>query len=53
MGLGHGQVRIPPLAMSGYDEKKNPYRGRCLAHLPETSCARWEDLRSPRVWFKD
>eukprot|EP00434_Breviolum_minutum_P033712 symbB.v1.2.029831.t1/scaffold3306.1/size59376/1 len=36
-----GQVRIPPLAMSGYDEKKNPYRGR------------FEDLRSTRVWFKD
>ncbi|CAK8999149.1 Hypothetical protein SCF082_LOCUS5940 [Durusdinium trenchii] len=36
-----GQVRIPPLAISGYDDKKNPYRGRL------------EDLRAPRVWFKD
>ncbi|CAJ1373526.1 unnamed protein product [Effrenium voratum] len=36
-----GQVRIPPLAISGYDEKKNPYRGR------------FEDLRALRVWFKD
>eukprot|EP00435_Cladocopium_sp_Y103_P055855 s990_g18.t1 len=32
-----GQVKIPPLAISGYDEKKNPYRGR------------FEDLRSTRV----
>mmetsp|Transcript_72006 Transcript_72006/g.166760 ORF Transcript_72006/g.166760 Transcript_72006/m.166760 type:complete len:126 (-) Transcript_72006:157-534(-) len=36
-----GQVRIPPLVISGYDEKKNPYRGK------------WEHLRSPRVWFRD
>mmetsp|Transcript_43760 Transcript_43760/g.127364 ORF Transcript_43760/g.127364 Transcript_43760/m.127364 type:complete len:129 (-) Transcript_43760:29-415(-) len=36
-----GQVKIPPIAISGYDEKKNPYRGR------------FEDLRSPRVWLKD
>ncbi|CAE7223741.1 slc38a2, partial [Symbiodinium pilosum] len=36
-----GQVRIPPLAISGYDERRNPYRGR------------FEDLRSTRIWLKD
>ncbi|CAE7768422.1 slc38a2 [Symbiodinium sp. CCMP2456] len=36
-----GQVRIPPLAISGYDERKNPYKGR------------FEDLRSTRIWLKD
>eukprot|EP00930_Biecheleria_cincta_P003820 TRINITY_DN104730_c0_g1_i1.p2 TRINITY_DN104730_c0_g1~~TRINITY_DN104730_c0_g1_i1.p2 ORF type:complete len:115 (-),score=22.64 TRINITY_DN104730_c0_g1_i1:237-548(-) len=36
-----GQVKMPPIAISGYDEKKNPYRGR------------FEQLRSTRVWFKD
>mmetsp|Transcript_46907 Transcript_46907/g.73214 ORF Transcript_46907/g.73214 Transcript_46907/m.73214 type:complete len:138 (-) Transcript_46907:42-455(-) len=36
-----GQVKIPPIAIAGYDEKKNPYRGKL------------ENLRSPRIWFKD
>mmetsp|Transcript_56795 Transcript_56795/g.157215 ORF Transcript_56795/g.157215 Transcript_56795/m.157215 type:complete len:123 (-) Transcript_56795:92-460(-) len=36
-----GQVRMPPIAISGYDDKKNPYRGK------------FEHLRSPRIWFKD
>eukprot|EP00405_Crypthecodinium_cohnii_P016721 CAMPEP_0206449514 /NCGR_PEP_ID=MMETSP0324_2-20121206/18136_1 /ASSEMBLY_ACC=CAM_ASM_000836 /TAXON_ID=2866 /ORGANISM="Crypthecodinium cohnii, Strain Seligo" /LENGTH=122 /DNA_ID=CAMNT_0053918909 /DNA_START=46 /DNA_END=414 /DNA_ORIENTATION=- len=36
-----GQVKIPPIGMSGYDDKKNPYRGK------------FEDLRSTRVWFKN
>ncbi|CAE8585775.1 unnamed protein product [Polarella glacialis] len=35
-----GQVKMPTLAISGYDEK-NPYRGR------------FENLKSTRVWFKD
>eukprot|EP00927_Polykrikos_kofoidii_P074709 TRINITY_DN70736_c0_g1_i1.p1 TRINITY_DN70736_c0_g1~~TRINITY_DN70736_c0_g1_i1.p1 ORF type:complete len:126 (-),score=18.86 TRINITY_DN70736_c0_g1_i1:47-424(-) len=36
-----GQVRIPTVGMSGYDEKKNPFKGR------------FENCRSPRVWLKD
>ena len=35
------QVKIPPLAIAGFDDKKNKYRGK------------FEQLRSPRVWFKD
>ncbi|CAJ1423272.1 unnamed protein product [Effrenium voratum] len=33
-----GQVRIPPLAISGYDEKKNPYRGRQWICLSWVQC---------------
>eukprot|EP00929_Paragymnodinium_shiwhaense_P101536 TRINITY_DN64698_c0_g1_i1.p1 TRINITY_DN64698_c0_g1~~TRINITY_DN64698_c0_g1_i1.p1 ORF type:complete len:149 (+),score=26.16 TRINITY_DN64698_c0_g1_i1:91-537(+) len=36
----NGQVKIPTLEMTGYDHR-NPYRGK------------FENLRSPRVWFKD
>ena len=36
-----GQIRIPPLAMQGYDETRRPYRGSI------------ENCRAPRLWFKD
>ena len=36
-----GQIRLPPIAMQGYDETKNPYKGR------------FEDCRAGRIWFKD
>jgi len=36
-----GQVKIPPIAMVGYDERNKPFKGNL------------SQLRSPRVWFKD
>ena len=36
-----GQVKLPPIAMTGYDERRNPYRGNL------------SQLRSPRIWFRD
>ena len=36
-----GQIRIPPIAMQGYDESTSPYKGRL------------ENCRAPRLWFKD
>jgi hypothetical protein len=37
----NGQVKIPPLTMVGYDERRKPYQGNL------------SQLKSPRVWFKD
>ena len=36
-----GQIKIPPIAMTGYDERKNPFKGNL------------SNLRSPRIWFRD
>jgi hypothetical protein len=36
-----GQVKIPPIAMVGHEDRENPFKGNL------------SQLRSPRVWFKD
>ena len=36
-----GQVKLPPIAMTGYEDPAKPFRG----HITQ--------LRAPRVWFKD
>lgn len=36
-----GQIKIPPIAMTGYDERINPFKGNL------------SNLRSPRIWFRD
>jgi hypothetical protein len=37
-----GKVKLPPIAMTGYDENtQGPFKGKL------------SQVRSPRVWFKD
>mmetsp|Transcript_2296 Transcript_2296/g.5081 ORF Transcript_2296/g.5081 Transcript_2296/m.5081 type:complete len:107 (-) Transcript_2296:49-369(-) len=37
----NGCIKLPPVAVQGYDENTNPYRGT------------FENCRSTRVWYKD
>jgi hypothetical protein len=36
-----GQVKLPPVAIVGRDDRENPFKGN------------FTQLRAPRVWFRD